>query len=139
MLEINIAWGGYYISMTDNTGAFSVFRLLDFNRQAYHAALFTEKFTILPTLNELLVLSPFIGHAPIDAKALVGEKELQLIGSKPLTYDDLEGYMYYLNECGVLQEEIYELAEEIINFSNQPPLGAQLRIVDEKLVISEPA
>ena len=136
-LDLDIVWGGYYASIPADGGEISAFRLLDFNRDAYHAALFAEKFTAIPTLDELVTLSPFIGHAPIDARALVRDDKLRLIGGKPLNYDDIEGYMYYLDNCGVPQEEMDELAKKIIAFSHEPPLSIRLKIVGEKLVISE--
>lgn len=135
-LDIDIAWGGYYGSITDS-GEISVFRLLDFNRVAYHTALFTEEFTSFPTVEELVMLSPFIGHAPIDARALLNEAEIRLIGSKPLTLDDLEGYMYYLNDHGDPQEEIDEFAGKIIGLSHEQPLRIHLEIVNDELVISK--
>lgn len=137
LLDIDIAWGGYYASIPEDSGETSVFRLLDFNRDAYHAALFTDKFTTIPTLSELVELSPFIGHAPVDARAFVSNDDLRLIGGKPLTHDDLEGYMYYLNEYGLSKEETDGLVEQIISFSHEPPLSIRLEIVGEELIISE--
>ena len=42
--DVDIAWGGYYVSLEGADGGFRVFRLLDFSQSAYHAALFREKF-----------------------------------------------------------------------------------------------
>jgi hypothetical protein len=83
-LDIDIVWGGYYASIPADNNEISVFRLLDFNRDVYHAVLFSNKFTTVPTLEELTMLSPLICHAPIDARALVREDELRLIGGKPI-------------------------------------------------------
>ena len=137
-LDIDIVWGGYYATIPADGGEISVFRLLDFDRDAYHAALFTEKFSTVPELEEIAAETPFIGHAPINARALLNKDECRLIGGKPLTRDDLDGYMCYLQAHEVPQEEMDELAERIIGFSHQPPLSLHLEIVDEELVITEP-
>lgn len=136
-MDMDLAWGGYYASIPVNGGEISVFRLLDLNRDAYHVALFAEKFTAIPTFEELVALFPFIGHAPIDARALVRDDELRLMGVQPLTHEDLEGYMYYLDHFGVLQAEIDKLVERIMGFSHEPPLRIHLEIVGEELVISD--
>jgi hypothetical protein len=136
-LEIDLAWGGFYASIPAEGGDMTVFRLLDFNRDAYHAAMFAEKFSVLPTLEQLTSLTPFIGHAPIDARGLIRDDDLRLIGSKPLTRADLEGYMYYLEAHEVPQAEMDELAERLISFSSEHPLRLQLEIVDDELLISE--
>ncbi|MGL5075520.1 MAG: hypothetical protein ACRDBG_06710, partial [Waterburya sp.] len=131
-------WGGYYVSKPADEDKFSVFRLLDFNRDAYHAALFAETFPSPPKLKHITAMSPFIGHAPFDARGLVvGNNEIRLIGGKPLSRDDLDGYMYYLEAHEVSQDEMNELSERLISLSYQPPLQVNLKIVDDKLVISE--
>ena len=137
-LDIDIVWGGYYATIPAEGGEISVFRLLDFNRDAYHAVLFTDKFSTVPELEEIAAIEPFIGHAPIDTRALLNKDELRLIGGKPLTRDDLYGYMCYLEGHEVPQKEMHELAEQLIDFSRQPPLSLHLEIVDEELVITEP-
>ena len=135
-LDIDIAWGGYYASIPLDGGEIRIFRLLDFNQYAYHAALFTEKFATVPTVEELLSLSPFIGHAPIDARALVlQDDELRLIGDRALSGDDLEGYMTYLEAHEVAEDKQNELAERLIAYSTEPPLSLRLEIVDDELVI----
>ena len=135
---VEIAWGGYYATIPADGGEISVFRILDFNRDAYHAALFSEKFREVPDLEEIAARQPFIGHAPIDAKGLLHRDELRLIGGKPLSRDDLAGYMYYLEAHEVPEAEIDELIERLIEFSQQPPLRLRLEIVEEELVITEP-
>ncbi len=136
-LDIDLAWGGYYASTNRDEGNVSVFRLLDFNSTAYHAAIFKEKFASTPTLGALANLSPFIGHAPIDAKALLRNDDLRLLGATPLSRNDLEGYVYYLEAHEVPAEEIEELIERILEFTNEPPLRLHLEIVDDELVVSE--
>lgn len=78
--DIDIAFGGYYASIPEDGSAVSVFRLLDIDRFAYHAALYQERFANLPTVEQLAAIRPFIGHAPIDTRLLVGEAEVRLIG-----------------------------------------------------------
>jgi hypothetical protein len=137
-LDIDIVWGGYYATIPADGSEISVFRLLDFNRDAYHAALFTAKFNTVPELEEIAEIEPFIGHAPIDTRALLNKDELRLIGGKPLNRDDLDGYMCYLEAHEVPREQTHELVEQLLDFSHQPPLSLHLEIVDEELVITEP-
>lgn len=134
-IDIEIQWGAYYLTEEDNQ--YRVFRLLDFNRYAYHAAIFKETFTTRPTKDEILQLTPFIGHAPIDAKALFQEESIQLLAAAPLKKEDLEGYRYYLEEQGMTNSELDELIQRIMEFSTQPPLQLRLEIVDDGLEISQ--
>ena len=136
-LDIELAWGGYYASTESEGGHISVFRILDFNRDAYHAALFKEKFTVTPKLKELTALTPFIGHAPIDARGLLRNKDLQFLGSKALSRDDLQGYAYYLEANEVTPVEIEELIVRILGITIELPLRLHLEIVDDQLAISE--
>jgi hypothetical protein len=136
-LDIELAWGGYYASKESEDGLISVFRLLDLNRDAYHAALFKEKFSATPTLGELKTLSPFIGHAPIDTRALIRKKGLQFLGSTPLIRDDLEGYEYYLEAHGATPADIDELIVRILGYTIEPPIHLRLEIVDDELIISQ--
>ena len=136
-LDIELAWGGYYGSTDPESGKISVFRLLDFNRDAYHAALFKEKFDRMPTLEEVTELSPFIGHAPIDARGMVRHNDLQYLGCKPLSREELEGYAYYLEAHEVTSNDIEELFARILGFNAEPPLQLRLEIIDDELVISE--
>lgn len=132
-MDIEIQWGAYYLTEEDNQ--YRVFRLLDLNRYAYHAAIFKETFTTRPTKDEILQLTPFIGHAPIDAKTLLQEESIQLLAATPLKKEDLEGYRYYLEEQGMTTSELDELIQRIMEFSNQPPLQLRLEIVDDELEI----
>ena len=81
-LNMEVLFGGYYASKEENSEQYSIFRLLDFGPDAYHAALFSRKFDRVPTIDALVGLSPFIGHAPIDSHALLRERDLQLIGGR---------------------------------------------------------
>lgn len=134
-MDIDIQWGAYYLTKEDNQ--YRVFRLLDFNRYAYHAAIFKETFATRPTKDEVLLLTPFIGHAPIDAKALLQDKSIQLLASAPLKREDLEGYRYYLEEQGITTNEMEELIQRIMELSTQPPLQLRLEIVGNELEISQ--
>ncbi|WAJ39330.1 hypothetical protein OU800_08905 [Pseudomonas sp. GOM7] len=134
-VDIDIQWGAYYLTKEDNQ--YRVFRLLDFNRYAYHAAIFKETFATKPTKDKLLQLTPFVGHAPIDAKALLQDESIQLLASAPLKKEDLEGYRYYLEEQGMSADEMEELIQRIMEFSTQPPLQLRLEIIDNELKISQ--
>lgn len=136
-MDIDLKWGGYYASKDDNQSEYGVFRILDFNRDDYHVAMFKEKFSEIPKFSEIENLSPFIGHAPIDSKALLNKKSIELLGSKELEADDLDGYAYYLEAHDVEKKEIDELISKLIGFSKKPPIKLRLRIVAEELEIEE--
>lgn len=137
-IELDVAWGGYYCSREKDSDRYSVFRLLDLNRDAYHIAIFRERFAVPPPLAELLQLSPYIGHAPIDTRALLRERELTLLGARPLVADDLTGYAYYLEEFEATDEEVADLFERIIGFSNEDAVRYRLSLDAEgELLIDE--
>lgn len=131
--EYTIQWGGYYASQ-EESGDYRLFRLLDFNIQAYHASLFSQTFAHLPTLDDALTLSPFIWHAPIDARGFVNRNPV-LLGGPPLNRDALEGYAAYLEHHGVSGEELTELLDRVIGFSQAEPMTLILEIVDGELVM----
>jgi hypothetical protein len=134
---VEIQWGGYYLSHEkDENGQYGLYRLLDFNRYAYHAALFTEKFDAKPSASEVSDLRPFIGHAPMDAKGLL-IRDSELICSKPLTLADFEGYRMYLEHHEMPEQEIDGLLKSLIEFSQKPPLKLKIWAVDEGLEIEE--
>ena len=135
-MKFELQWGGYYSSQ-DKDGKFSVFRLLDFNINTYHAAFYTETFENIPTKEEVLKLSPFLEHAPIDSKALLNEKELSLICGKELEIVDLTGYSYYLTRGEEENEELKEFLDSVVSFSKNPPMTLLLSIENEKLDIKE--
>ncbi|HAA55061.1 MAG TPA: hypothetical protein DCE42_09900 [Myxococcales bacterium] len=134
-LELHVAWGGVYASKSDEEEGYNLFRLLDFNQYAYHAALFGQTFQELPTSDDLKGLSPFIGHVPIDTRGLLHRNDLQLLATAPLTKEDLEGYTIYLEEHGSEQAEIDELINTLIEFSHEPPVSFKLRLENDELVI----
>lgn len=136
-LDIDIAWGGYYSSLEEDGGKYTIFRLLDFNQDAYHVALYSEKFESPPKEDEVKSLAPFIGHAPIDVRGLLNRKEVLLIGSSPLEKEDLEGYIYYLKEFEVSDQEVEDLVNSLISFSKQEPLALRLLTVDGEFQIQE--
>lgn len=142
-LDLDVLWGGYYASIpkdessTDERGI-SVFRLLDLTQDAYHAALYGETFTTVPVLDDLVALGPWLGHAPIALDSLLKGDDIQLIGGKPLTLDDLEGYLYYLEDFGVSEEERNELVQRLLTFSqHEVPTKLRLELVDNALQITE--
>ncbi len=136
-IDFDLAWGGYYVCSEKDSDAFSVIRILDFNRDAYHASLYDESFDDIPSAIDIEKLSPFIGHAPIDAKGLLKYEMLTLIDRKPLTRSDLEGYMYYLAEFDVSEDEREELTNSLINFSNEKPMALSLYLSEGELQIEE--
>lgn len=136
-MNIDIQWGGYYASREEGDTEFGVFRLLDFNRDAYQAAIFKEKFAELPNLEDIMKLSPYIGHAPIDSKALLRPKEIYLLGGQQLAEEDLEGYRFYLEHHEVGEKEIEELLGNVIVFSHEPVLKLTLTLSGDELQITE--
>lgn len=136
-MDIDIHWGAYYASKSEDEDGYAVFRLLDFNRDAYHAAIFRERFSSVPVAADIAELSPFVGHAPIDAKSLLAERDLTIVAHKELTPDDLEGYRFYLEHHEYAEDEIEEILTSVVEFSSELPLALSLEIVDGDLKISE--
>ncbi len=132
---IPIQWGGYY-AYHDEKGQYGFFRLLDFNKSAYHSQLFQEKFSHLPSLQELVRLRPFIGHAPIAVGGLLRDQTLTLIGGEPLTTPALEGYKVYLSEMGWDDKEMAELIARIIQFSQEGPMPIRLTREGDQTLVS---
>ena len=125
--------GGYYARISRDSAEVSVIRLLDFNRDAYHAALFSERFDDIPEPDAVESLKPFIGHVPLDSRGLLELKTMVLISTKPLTQSDLYGYIYYLEEFEVAEADRDEIAESLIAFSNDAPMALRLSISDDEL------
>jgi len=136
-MDIDLQWGGYYASKESDGSQYGVFRILDFNRNAYHIAIFKEKFDEIPEFSDIEKLSPYIGHSPIDSRALLNEKNVRLLGSKELETDDLEGYSYYLEAHDVDEKEIDELVESLISYSKEPPMKLSLSLNGDELEIEE--
>ncbi len=136
-LDIDLAWGGIYACTSADESEISIIRLLDFNRDAYHAALFDETFEEIPPDDAVETLSPFIGHVPIDAKGLLNNEKMVLICRQPLTRNCLEGYMYYLEEFEVPEDEREELMSSLIAFSKNDPLQLRLCLSNGELQIEE--
>ena len=137
VLDIDVVWGGFYACASQDSDEISVIRLVDFNRDAYHATLFNERFDDIPGPEAIEELSPFVGHVPIDARGLLNYETIALIGRKPLTQSDLSGYMYYLAEFEVSEDEREELADSLIAFSNDAPLALRLYLSEGELQIEE--
>ena len=135
-MKLQLQWGGFYTSKNEN-GKFGVFRLLDFNIDAYHIAIYSEEFDKVPTLADIQKLKPFIGHAPIDSKALLNRKELTLIGNKKLVKEDLIGYSYYLTDGEDTDDELKSFLSDVISFSHKPPMNLLLSLKNGKLDIKE--
>lgn len=135
---IDITFGGWYASANVETGQVSVFRLLDFNLDAVHVAMYEEKFDAVPSAADVRALSPFVWHAPIDSRTMLRDDELQLIGEAPLTVEDLEGYVVYLEDMGMSEEQRAEHVQHLIALSHKHGLRVRLRAGDQGLVVEEP-
>jgi len=134
---IDLAWGGFYACTSADKPEVSIIRLLDFNLDAYHAALFDESFEEIPHATDVETLSPFVGHVPVDARGLLNNEAIVLICRKPLTRSCLEGYMYYLEEFEVPEDEREELMNSLIDFSKDDPLKLRLYLSNGVLQIEE--
>lgn len=134
MTDVDISWGGYYAKRSEDSNAFSVFRLLDFNREAYHVSIFAEEFSELPSLTEVTPLFPFIGHAPLAVRGWLNAP-MYLIGSVALEDADLEGYRMYLDEMEASDVHLQELTARIIGLSQRPPMKLRFGIRNDELVI----
>jgi hypothetical protein len=137
LLDFDLAWGGYYACVSRNSAEVSIIRLLDFNRDAYHASLFSERFDDIPEPGVVESLKPSIGHVPVDARGLLNLETMVLISRKPLTESDLYGYMFYLEEFEVPEAERDELAKSLMAFSSETPMALRLSISDDELQIEE--
>ena len=135
---IDIAFGGLYASTSLETGKVSLFRLLDFNVDAVHVSVYQEKFDAVPSVADVKALSPWIHHAPIDARTMLRDDDLQLIGEGPLSPEDLEGYVMYLEEMGVSESDRGEIVERAMTLSGKGRIRVRLRAVDDTLVVEEP-
>jgi hypothetical protein len=91
----------------------------------------------ISTSNEIEALSPSVHHVPVDARGLLNNKTIDLVSRKSLTRDDLEGYMYYLEQFEVPDEERKDLADSLIAYSNDHALSLRLSILDGELQIEE--
>ena len=131
--EVGIQWGGYYCHAKEE-GGFSVFRLLDFTPQAYHASLFSGDFVEKPGLAELRELQPFIQHVPMSSLQFY-QMDMELIGHAPLIRSDLEGYGLYLEHHGCTDEEIGENIDIIMHNAGLGPLALALGVVDDALQV----
>ncbi len=136
-MDIEISWGGYYASICDDRGEITLFRLLDFNRDDYHIAIYQEKFQSIPSLNKVEGLTPFIRHVPLDSRSLLNNKKTLLIGNRHLSKSDLAGYLMYLESFEVPSEDLELLTQSILEYSQEPPLQLRLTLVEEELQISK--
>lgn len=136
-LDIELAWGGFYACVSHDCDGISIMRMLDFNRDAYHAALFNERFDDIPEPGVVDTLSPFVGHVPVDAKALLRNQRMVLVGRQPLTPADLAGYMLYREQTHMPEDERNELTNTLIRFGTDDPLSLRLSILNGELQVEE--
>ena len=134
--EVDVCWGGFYATEEEDGEGYGVFRLLDFNIEAYHASLYKEKFDQLPTLDQALALTPFVDHVPIDSRQLV-RYPVEFIGAEPLVVGDFAGYDRYLEAKGVEDQSRQDLIERLVGFSLKDPVPLHLDISDGELSVTE--
>jgi len=134
-MDFLVLWGGYYTYKKENE-KYALFRLLDFNADAIHYALFTEEFEVRPNEKEIKKLHPLIGHVPIEVGSLLYKFELELTASAPLTLTDLEGYGYYLSEFGMNDNKLTEFMKNLIEFSQKEPLLTHLKMNGDRVEVT---
>ena len=125
-IDIDILWGGYYTYREKKDGPFSVFRLLDFNKDALHYALYSEEFKERPSIKNIVKLKPMIGHIPQELGVLTNWLDLELTGNSPLTDEDLFGYSVYLNELGADKAFVEDRFANLKGFNKEEPLKFRL-------------
>jgi hypothetical protein len=135
---LDLAFGGVYASTDVETGKVSLFRLLDFNVDAVHVAMYQQRFDAVPGAAEVRALSPMILHAPIDARTLLRDDELQLIAESPLSAEDLMGYVAYLEDMGMPEHDRGALVQQVIALSRKRGIRVRLRADGDTLVVEEP-
>lgn len=128
--------GGYYTSKNDD-GTWSIFRMLDFTVYAVQCTLYKEHFDHKPTLAEAVAARPAILHAPMSKAALFNEKELELLGAKPIKGGDLEGYAVYLQQMGASQAEVEDIVARVGQLMRQGVVKLKLTKVGDKIETEE--
>jgi len=124
-VRFSAAWGGWYTQQSED-GSWTVFRLLDINRDAYHSTLFRDRFSERPTFEQAIGLQPYALHVPIAAGRLV-HYPATLIGATPLQLEDLYGYDVYLEQAaGMPDPDRRVFLQKLVGFSTQPPLDFRM-------------
>jgi len=129
--------GGYYTYKSDD-GSWRIYRMLDFTVNAIHCTLYKEYFDHKPTLAEAIAARPAILHAPLHKATLFDEKELELLGAKPIEAGDLEGYVVYLEQMGDTEAEMAATIGRLGHLGRQGAVKLKLTKVGDKVETEEP-
>ncbi len=121
---IDIQWGAYYTSKQD--GKFGVFRLLNFNKDAFHIQMFREKFDKSPSFNDVKALKPAAWHIPMSVAGLLHRDEFTIIGHEELDRHALMGYEEYMRQNGLEEAAIEKMIRRLMEYSSQPPMKVRL-------------
>ncbi len=130
-LDLDVLWGAYYTYYNRDTEVYELFRLLDFNKDAFHYALFAEDFKTRPDASEITALKPFIAHVPQAVGALLKMEALELTAKAPLTDEALSGYGHYLHLHDAEDAFIDTMFSNLKAYSQQTPLKVRLETDDE--------
>ena len=136
--DFSVLWGGFYTHLKEDGNGYSIFRLLDFNKDAIHISFYNEEFTEKPSIEDVSSLRPFIQHTPFEMPSILNYKELTLIGPCPLDEDDLFGYRTYLEMHEAPDDYIEETFGNIMAFSMQPPMKVRSEETDGGIELSIP-
>lgn len=128
IVDVDILWGGYYSYRNKSDNLYHVFRLLDFNKDAFHYALYDVDFKTPPTLEQILEHRPFIQHVPQELEAIMNMADLKLVGVTPLRDEDLFGYRLFLDEPNAHEEAVTEVFSNLKRYNQEPPLQLRLTL-----------
>jgi len=126
VIDLPVNFGGYYTYKEDD-GKYAAYRLLDFNKDVLHRRLLEGHFDHKPSLEEVKAMKPLM-HVPQAATTLLRQTDLTLLGSEPLTKEDVSGYEQYLESAlEIPHDEAEAFMEKIIGFSHEGTGKLRLR------------
>jgi hypothetical protein len=137
MMDMDVAWGGYYAASEGQNRPIRYFRLLDFSREMIHLAWYELDQEASSDSQWFLAASPSVGHAAIATLTLVEFASVTLLASQPLTETHLGAFREFLVANQIPPELIEEHFAKLQFFSEEPPLLARLELENGELVIRE--
>lgn len=117
-VTIKLQYGTFYSSL-EESGKFTVFRLLSLEPKGIHYATYEEAFDKRPTQEDIENLKPTMMHIPQGIGGLAYWKNIEPTYHKDLTPEDLEGYAVYLQQGGLSPDSIIKEIQSIVNFSKE--------------------
>lgn len=136
-LVFDLKWGGYY-AMREGTGHYTVFRLMDFSPHTIHISIYRKTFVYRPSLEDVTELTPIMQFYAEDARILLDQREIHLLGYHDWTKDDIEGLRSYLIFQGAEVEAAEKRTKLIADLSKQPPKKLRLNLINDEVIITDP-